>query len=143
MAMSRVALFGFLLLALLSFSGCSTTAGLEARGKTGWDDEGKRILEKRVTYESGSLKGDLEIVDLKSGMVNDIMRAQATLRSRDRDTLPFEYRFEWFDTNGFEVGTKEAWKPIILYGKETRNIQTTAPDPRAREFVLKLREPQK
>jgi uncharacterized protein YcfL len=141
--MRVVMLCGVLLTILVTLSGCSTTAGVEARGKTGWDDEGKRVLEKRVTYESGSLEGDLQIVDLKSAMVNDIMRAQATLRSRDRDTLPFEYRFEWFDANGFEVGTKEAWKPLLLSGKETKNIQSTAPDPRAREFVLKLREPVK
>ncbi|MDD2850382.1 MAG: YcfL family protein [Desulfuromonadaceae bacterium] len=128
--------------AVLGLAGCSTTAGVEATARTAWDDQGARTLEKNVVFNSGSLKGDIQIVDIKSAMVGDIMKAQATLRSKDRDTLPFQYRFDWFDAGGFEINSGAgAWKPLLLTGRETKTIQAVAPDPRAKEFKLKIREP--
>jgi uncharacterized protein YcfL len=130
------------LMVSFGLTGCSTTAGVEASGKTGWDDQGARILEKKVVFNNSGLKGDIEIVDVKSAMAGDIMRAQATLRSRDKDTLPFQYRFDWYDANGFEINSGGgAWKPLILNGREAKTIQGVAPDPRAKEFLLKIREP--
>ena len=130
-----------LLIAALGLSGCSTTAGVEAVGKTTWNDEGAKELAKKVVFNSSSLKGDLEIVDMQSAMAGDVMRAQALLRSKDKDTLTFQYKFEWFDANGMELGAG-AWKPLIIYGRETKTLQSAAPDPRAKEFKLKLREPE-
>jgi uncharacterized protein YcfL len=130
------------LIASLALAGCSTTAGVEATGRTSWDEQGARILEKNVVFSSSGLKGDIQIVDVKSAMAGDIMRAQATLRSKDRDTLPFQYRFEWYDAGGVEINSGAgSWKPLILNGRETKTIQAVAPDPRAKEFKLKIREP--
>jgi len=130
------------LIASLALAGCSTTAGVEATGRTSWDEQGARILEKNVVFNSSGLKGDIQIVDVKSAMAGDIMRAQATLRSKDRDTLPFQYRFEWYDAGGIEINSGAgSWKPLILYGREAKTVQGVAPDPRAKEFKLKIREP--
>lgn len=126
----------------LGLAGCSTTAGVETTGKMTWDEQGARTLEKNVVFNNSGLKGDIQIVDVKSAMAGDIMRAQATLRSKDRDTLPFQYRFDWYDAGGFEINSGSgSWKPLILYGRETKTIQAVAPDPRAKEFKLKIREP--
>lgn len=126
----------------VGLSGCSTTAGVEAVGKTGWDDEGARELNKKVVFNNRSLAGDLQVVDLQSALAGNMMRAQATLQSKDRDTLSFQYRFDWYDANGMEINAGSgSWKPLIIYGRETKIIQGVAPDPRAKEFKLKLREP--
>ena len=128
--------------ASLCLTGCSTTAGVEATGKTTWDEQGARSLEKNVLFNNSGLKGDIQIVEVKSAMAGDIMRAQATLRSKDKDTLPFQYRFEWYDGGGLEINSGAgSWKPLILYGRESKTIQAVAPDPRAKEFKLKIREP--
>ena len=128
--------------ASLGLAGCSTTAGVEATGKTTWDEQGARSLEKNVLFNNSGLKGDIQIVEVKSAMAGDIMRAQATLRSKDKDTLPFQYRFEWYDGGGLEINSGAgSWKPLILYGRESKTIQAVAPDPRAKEFKLKIREP--
>jgi len=130
------------LIASLGLVGCSTTAGVEAAGKTSWDEQGARTLEKNVVFNSSGLKGDIQIVDVKSALAGDIMRAQATLRSKDKDTLPFQYRFDWYDAGGLEINSGAgSWKPLILYGRESKTIQAVAPDPRAKEFKLKIREP--
>ncbi|GAC1471970.1 MAG: hypothetical protein PVSMB11_07640 [Desulfuromonadaceae bacterium] len=129
------------LIASLGLVGCSTTAGVEASGKVSWDEQGARILEKNVVFNNNGLKGDIQIVDIKSAMAGDILRAQATLRSKDKDTLPFQYRFEWYDAGGLEINSGAgSWKPLILNGRETKTIQGVAPDPRAKEFKLKIRE---
>ena len=126
----------------LGLTGCSTTAGVEATGKMSWDDQGARTLDKNVQFNNSSLKGDIQIVDIKSTMAGDIMRAQATLRSKDKDTLPFQYRFEWYEASGLEINSGAgSWKPLILNGREAKTIQAVAPDPRAKEFKLKIREP--
>ena len=130
------------LIASLGLAGCSTTAGVEATGKTSWDEQGARTLEKKVVFNNSGLKGDIQIVDVKSAMAGDIMRAQATLRSKDKDTLPFQYRFEWYDAGGIEINSGAgSWKPLILNGSEAKTVQGVAPDPRAKEFKLKIREP--
>jgi uncharacterized protein YcfL len=130
------------LIASLGLAGCSTTAGVETTGKMTWDEQGARSLEKNVVFNNSGLKGDIQIVDVKSAMAGDIMRAQATLRSKDRDTLPFQYRFDWYDASGLEINSGAgSWKPLILYGRESKTIQAVAPDPRAKEFKLKIRDP--
>ena len=141
---TKVASAGFLTAAALmitvSLNGCSTTAGVEAGGKTVWNDEGARELSKKVVFNSSSLAGDLQVVDLQSALAGNMMRAQATLKSRDKDTLSFQYRFDWYDANGIEINSGTgSWKPLIITGKETKTVQGVAPDPRAREFKLKLR----
>jgi uncharacterized protein YcfL len=128
--------------AALGLVGCSTTAGVEATGKTTWDEQGARSLEKNVVFNNSGLTGDIQIVDIKSVLTGDVMRVQATLRSKDKDTLPFQYRFDWYDGGGLEINSGAgSWKPLILYGRESKTIQAVAPDPRAKEFKLKIREP--
>ncbi len=129
-------------IASLGLAGCSTTAGVETTGKSTWDEQGARSLEKNVVFNNSGLKGDIQVVEVKSVMAGDIMRVQATLRSKDKSTLPFQYRFDWYDAGGLEINSGAgSWKPLILYGRETKTIQSVAPDPRAKEFKLKIREP--
>ncbi|MFZ2950318.1 MAG: DUF1425 domain-containing protein, partial [Desulfuromonadaceae bacterium] len=102
------------LIAALGLAGCSTTAGVETTGRMTWDEEGARTLEKNVVFNNSGLKGDIQIVDVKSTMAGDIMRAQATLRSKGRDTLPFQYRFDWYDAGGIEINAGAgSWKPLV------------------------------
>jgi uncharacterized protein YcfL len=131
------------LMAIISLSGCSTTAGVEATGKTTWNDEGARELSKKVVFNSSSLAGDLQIVDMQSTLAGNLMKAQATLKSKDRDTMSFQYRFDWYDAGGMEINSGAgSWKPLIITGRESKTIQSVAPDPRAKEFKLKIREPE-
>lgn len=135
-------LMGSLMLAasVLAGAGCSTTAGIEATGKNDWDQDGARVLAKNVVINNSSLAGDIQVVDLKSALAGDMMRAQVSLRSKERDTINIQYSFNWFDAQGMAVGGgTPVWKPFIIYGREARVIQGVAPDPRAREFKLNIR----
>ena len=128
-----------LLFGLLILSGCAATSGIEATGKTTWNEEGARELSKRVVINNGSLASDIEVADITSSQVGDLMRAQVMLRSRDSGTLQFQYKFDWYDIQGLDVVDNAPWQPVILYGKETKTIHGLGPNPRAREFKLKLK----
>lgn len=127
--------------AVCMLSGCSGTAGTAVTGKTGWDQDGAPTLNTQVAYQSAGLKGEVEIVNIASVRSGDLMMAQVTLRSREKDTLALQYNIEWFDLNGMSVNAASlSWKPLLLYGKDTKNIQGLAPDSRGRQFKLNLRE---
>lgn len=121
-------------------SGCSGTSGAESRGKTGWNEEGAPILKTNVIFNNRSLAGDVTIIDMTSSRAGDMMMAQVTLKSKEKDTLNLQYKFEWYDLNGIALNTASAsWKPLLLYGQESKSIQGVAPDPRGREYKLLLR----
>lgn len=124
------------MLAVAGLTGCRATSGIEASGKV--DEAG---LEKKIVINNRGLSKEIEITDIKSTFVGNIMKVQVSLHSKDRDTVPVQYRFDWFDAQGFDLNANQAWKPFLLYGKEVKVIQGVAPDQRAKEFKLKLRDP--
>ncbi len=132
----------FLSLTLLALlGGCAGTAGTETRGKAAWDEEGAPILEKKVVFNNPALASEVAIAGVTSSRSGDMMMAQVTLRSKKSDTLNLQYKFEWFDLGGIALSPGSgSWKPLIIYGKESKTIQGVAPDPRGREFKLILRE---
>ena len=119
--------------------GCATTGGIEATG-TVLADKNPTGLYKSIVINNSSLAGDLEIADMKSDSVGDLLMVQVSLRSKSRDNVLIQYKFDWFDTRGFEIRTNQGWTPLMIYGRETVTIQTLAPNREAREFKLKIRE---
>ncbi len=140
--MSILKLKHLILLALiaLSFAGCASTSGIEAIAKV-IPGDGQTELNKSIIVNNRSLASDIEITDIKSAFTGNMLKVQLSLRSKSRDTVALQYRFDWLDVQGFEINSNQSWKPFLIYGKETRTIQGVAPDPRAREFKLNLRDP--
>jgi uncharacterized protein YcfL len=121
-------------------TGCATTSGYEASGKVVATD-GQTELDKSIIVNNRGLAKDIELTDMKSAFVGNLLKVQVSLKSKNRDTVPIQYRFDWLDAQGFEINANQAWKPFMLYGKETKSIQGVAPDQRAKEFKLKIRDP--
>ena len=122
----------------LLLGGCATTSGMEVSGKVLVDTNPSGLYQSIVINNSG-LAGDIEITDMKSDTIGAMLLIQASIHSKRSDTLLIQYKFDWFDTKGFEIRTNQAWKPLIINGKDTVTIQGVAPDPLAREFKLKIR----
>jgi uncharacterized protein YcfL len=127
-------------LASLLSAGCASTSGIEA---SGWvlPDGSQPENNKSVLVNNRALASDIEIIDVKSVFVGNMLKAQVALQSKNRATVALQYRFEWLDAQGLEISANQAWKPFLIYGKEVKSIQGVAPDPRVREFKLKLRDP--
>lgn len=139
--MLRLKIAVLLVLGMAALSGCSATSGAEGRAKVGWTDEGAPILNTRVVYNSSSLSREVAILEMTSSKAGDMLLAQVTMRSKAGDTINLQYKFEWYDLGGLALNSSSAtWKPLMLYGKESKTIQGVAPDPRGREFKLLLRD---
>lgn len=138
----RLLKFALLLIAgIVLLSGCSATSGAEGRAKIGWTDEGAPILNTKVVFNNSSLSREVAVVEMTSSKAGDMMMAQVTMRSKAGDTIHLQYKFEWYDLNGMALNASSAtWKPVLIYGKETKVIQSVAPDPRGRDYKLLLRD---
>jgi uncharacterized protein YcfL len=133
--------FAICLIAAFSVSGCSTTGGIVATGQRTWNQDGAPELNRNIAIKNSRLAGNIEVSDIKSTMVGGLMKAQASLRSKSGDEVQIQYKFDWYDAQGMELGGNGAWKPFILYSKQDRTLQGVAPDPRVKEFKLEIREP--
>jgi uncharacterized protein YcfL len=104
-------------------------------------EEGE-ILEKAYSIKDKVLSKKIEVLDVTSRYVGDFLEAQAILRNRKKTTTQFEYKFEWFDEDGFPIESNiTLWKPDLLYGEETKWIRSTCPKPQAKGFKVMIREP--
>lgn len=139
--MQLLKLAGLLIVGMVALSGCSATSGAEGRAKVGWTDDGAPLLNTKVVYNSSNLSRKVAIEEMTSSKAGDMLLAQVTMRSKAGDTLNLQYKFEWFDLNGLALSAASAtWKPLIVYGKESKTIQGLAPDPRGRDYKLLLRD---
>lgn len=139
--MQLLKLAGLLIVGMVALSGCSATSGAEGRAKVGWTDDGAPLLNTKVVYNSSNLSRKVAIEEMTSSKAGDMLLAQVTMRSKAGDTLNLQYKFEWFDLNGLALNAASAtWKPLIIYGKESKTIQGLAPDPRGRDYKLLLRD---
>lgn len=90
-------------------------------------------LQKRITL--------VEPAD--SRRVNDLLRVKVRLQNRSKKTAFFEYKFQWFDGEEFEIEDKKAhWTPAGIVGRNTLQVQETAPHPDAVTFKLLVRKPE-
>ena len=139
--MQSLKLAALLIVGLALLSGCAPTSGAEGRAKVGWTDDGAPLLNTKVVYNSTTLSRKVAIEEMTSSKAGDMLLAQVTLRSKAGDTINLQYKFEWFDLNGLALNAASAtWKPLLIYGKESKTIQGLAPDPRGRDYKLLLRD---
>jgi uncharacterized protein YcfL len=139
--MQRLKLAALLIVGMAVLSGCVPTSGAEGRAKVGWTDDGAPLLNSKVVYNSSTLARKVAIEEMTSSKAGDMLLAQVTMRSKAGDTINLQYKFEWFDQSGLALNVASAsWKPLIIYGKESKTIQGLAPDPRGRDYKLLLRD---
>lgn len=124
---------------LFPLGGCSTS-GIVGQGAVKQDLEPEIPIYKRVVVNNSSLGRDISITSLRMSQAPDILHAAVTIQSKTGPVLPLQYRFVWLDSKGFEIDPeKGTWKPLTLYGTESRQIQSVAPNANAIEFLLKIR----
>lgn len=139
--MQLLKLAALLIVGMALLSGCAATSGAQGRAKTGWTDEGAPLLNTKVVYNSSTLSRKVAIDEMTSSKAGDMLLAQVTMHSKAGDTINLQYKFEWFDNDGLALNAASAtWKPLLIYGKESKTIQGLAPDPRGREYKLLLRD---
>jgi len=69
---------------------------------------------------------------------NDLLNIQTDVSNTSSSNQTLLYRFKWLDASGFQTGSEEAWKQLVVYGKERKSIQSVAPTPQAADFRLEV-----
>ncbi|MEY1662850.1 YcfL family protein [Isoalcanivorax beigongshangi] len=93
-----------------------------------------------VRYETSSLSNKFEIDNVQRALAGNVLRAQVTLRNKSSFTVSYQYKFRWYDANGFEIQQQgEPWRPQVVAGKGETRLQGLAPNPAAARFEVWLR----
>jgi uncharacterized protein YcfL len=124
-------------------AGCAApnTSGITVGAEA--DAEG--IMQQVLQTDNAKLARNLKVGDLTTGQTkNGLMKVNLTLTSRLNKTCVAQSKFAWFDADGAEIDPDtDAWRPLVLNGKETRTIQGLAPNANAVAFKLRVREGEK
>jgi len=80
----------------------------------------------------------LVVDEIRATKRNGLLALQVTIYNTDTYDHAMRYRFRWIDAQGFDIGTEEAWKPLLVHGTQSQRIQTVAPTPQAVDFTLQI-----
>jgi uncharacterized protein YcfL len=138
--------------AVIVLSGCQNTVNtVENKEKS---MRRNMIVCKNVSTDA-YLRDRLLIDEaVKSTLPSGLTMAQVTVRSnrvgfwsdlwsKMTGAYPYKisYRFNWLDESGMEVQTAgSVWKRLDLMPGETRRVQSVAPNPKCKDFMLSLKE---
>jgi uncharacterized protein YcfL len=128
------------LLALLTLlSACRTSMNTVERA----DPAGQRqMVNNQRVLTDASLNRKVSIVGVNEALTpGGLLRVQVELVNRTSSYQRFNYRFEWFDANGMQVGGTSAMESAQIEGQESKYLTRVAPTPTCKDFRLKLIEP--
>lgn len=83
----------------------------------------------------------LKVTGMTAARRGNLLRVQVTLSNSASGNQQLYYRFRWLDNDGFTVWDEEPWKPEIVYGKQNKVINVTAPTFKATDFKLEVQSP--
>jgi uncharacterized protein YcfL len=130
---------GLLATAAVLLAGCATNVNTVERAQP--QATPSYVADKRVVTDN-TLAGMVRVVSINQATVSgNLLKVQATIENLKNSLRTLNYKFEWIDRDGMAINSpNETWKTIQLQGRETTTISTVAINPRAVDFVLKLRE---
>jgi uncharacterized protein YcfL len=95
---------------------------------------------KYVVINNTELARGIQIVDLHTKRVGDILVGGVSVVNKYSETMQFQYRFTWYDADGFEVDSSaSAWSPALIYGNESKFLKGAGPNKKAQTFKIHIR----
>jgi len=123
-----------MLLCIVMLSGCRSpiTAGTKVVS----------YPSTEVHHQSRMVKNKIEITEYNVSEVNDLMRVQISAENLTREDFQFEYRFRWFDDEGFEQKTQlSTWNSVHSVAKGTIYLEGIAPNEDVADYEFIIRFP--
>ena len=114
---------------------------VHSTGKENPSDLGEDPILRKVEF-TGDLAGKIKIAGVRQAIVNqNLLKIQVGLQNLTDKELDLIYKLEWLDDDGMTVkDTSMVWKPVLLRGGETVEVQSVATTPNAKNFNLKIQK---
>lgn len=131
--------FAVIISALLLFVGCSSKPITSGMGVNTIDSADN--WQQHLKVDNPKLAENLVISDLKTRLTNEFLEVNLTLASRYPKTQNLQYKFNWFDADGFAVEPdKTAWQSLALHGMQQHQLRALAPTKTATKFNIYVRD---
>ena len=129
-----------LVLIFITSVACSRNP-VHSTGKENPSDLGEDPILRKVEFK-GDLAGKIKIAGVRQAIVNqNLLKIQVGLQNLTDKELDLIYKLEWLDDDGMTVkDTSMVWKPVLLRGGETVEVQSVATTPNAKNFNLKIQK---
>lgn len=103
----------------------------------------KGVSERQVLVQDKRLGRKLDFGEVSIKPLNNEsgFEAQVMLLNKSRRQLSIEYRFIWYDRNGYEFSGMHAWIPKILGAKSASGVRSVSPGPDYQGFRFMVRHP--
>lgn len=139
---SRSILSTLLLGALLVGAGCATTKHQVNTVEPANPAYVRRTIEdKRIIRDKETARAVAVLNIIDGATVEGLSRIGVEVQNQRRKTFRFNYRFDWFDAQGFPVGTPTATMVSQqIEGGQILMLTSVAPHPNAKDFRLTLQE---
>ncbi|MGB0894830.1 MAG: YcfL family protein [Parashewanella sp.] len=84
---------------------------------------------------------DVMVAQQRIRLVGSLLQGSAIITSQYEKDQVVEYRFTWFDAQGFAVDAdSQSWTPVELHGKQRVQVISVAPNPQAIKFNVYVRK---
>ncbi|GGP49970.1 hypothetical protein GCM10009347_16250 [Shewanella algicola] len=95
----------------------------------------------QVRVDSSSFASDVNVTDIASIMVGDLVKASALIQSKSSYDQRVQYKFTWFDANGYTIENEAtSWKSVKLHGMQQLQVSAVAPNTQVSHFEIYVRE---
>ena len=137
MAIKRyVKMLGAVLLVTVVPSGCATDSGPRARYGHTHDTQDPRA---KLVLGSEALLGKVAMGDTRLRQIGTLTQAQVTVQNLTDNRYTLEYRFDWRDSQGFDVGSLNTWHRFTLTPRQTQTFNSMGKTPAATNIVFNVR----
>jgi uncharacterized protein YcfL len=136
-----IALTAGLLIALSSF-GCVPNVGPTATQRTVpqpmIDTSHPRA---KLIIGSKKLLHKVAVIDPRLRAVGQLNQAEVTVQNLTDNRYTLEYKFDWEDSQGFSVNSRNVWHRFTLTPRQTQRFQSTGKIPQASAIIFTVRFP--
>ena len=99
------------------------------------------VAHAAAIEEKIDIMGQLEevkVLEIQARVRNGLLIVQTELENLSPKTQQVFYRIKWLEESGLQAWEDEAWKTLVLYGKQRQTLVSSAPTPMARDFRVVL-----
>lgn len=86
----------------------------------------------------GDSLGDVEVRDLRSMRINDLLMAQGTFFNTGNKPAQGYYRCLFLDTQNFQIGSNQTWNLLTIYPNQGQSFKCQSTNFEATNFKIEF-----